>query len=103
MSRRAARTPAPQDRAGALARRIAALARTLSPEAVAAELGLDPEEVAETLERLGHPVPRAPWDLRCDRTGRVWTARSAGGAYRLAQQLGLVEWRWRPAGRGAWR
>jgi hypothetical protein len=73
-----------------LVQRVEEMAELLTAEQMADRLLVDPEDVAEVLERFR---PRTvDWIVRCNRTGRWWAARTQRGAYRRVCLEGLTDW-----------
>ena len=73
--------------------RIVQMSDTLDVDDIALRTGYDEDDIQAALDHAG--LRRAPrWWVRCNRTGRTFTAGSKRGAYRLVCMKGLVDWDW---------
>ena len=73
-----------------LVQRVEEMAELLTAEQIADRLLVDPEDVAEVLERFR--LRAVDWIVQCNRTGRWWVARTQRGAYRRVCVQGLTDW-----------
>lgn len=72
------------------------LADTLDADEIARRTGHDEGDIQALIDAAGVPG-KSKWWVRCNRTGRLFTAASKSGAYRLVCLKGLTDWDW---GRG---